>query len=620
MRIRSAGRPVRALRAAAAAAALLLLGTACASMPSSGKVQDVEREEGKSVADDQQVRVFGEPPQPDETPTSLVEGFLEAITSDESGYQTAFKYLTAEAAGRWDFRSGITIVEGTPTTRLPVVDGTASPNATTTQVIVGGDLVATVDAKNSYEPAADIAKGRPTPLEAPFDLVKDANGQWRINRLPNGLVLSHADFRRIYKPVSMYWFAASAADLMLVPDPIYLRSRDALTVTLVDRLLGGPTPWLAPAVETRFPAGTRLSGRSISVDDNGQATLQLSAEAGVAAGSQRCNEMAAQMLYTLRQVVKVDAVELTTHRAALCQVNQHMVDKYDPAHPVDPPIGYFLKGRTKRVANRLLSTGQDGQPLAGPFGDGSMSLSQLAVARRNRQIAALDQQERKLYVTELDTADAPKVWAEAAEGHTFHSLTWDGRGGLWVLDRDNTRPGEVKTTVLWVDRSARIPVTVEGLDDGRIEQLRVSPDGTRAVMVVRDKGEDGREDGASRVVVGRIDRGLDRATNNPVVTISAPRRVMTDLQQVNSLSWNGSSRLVVLAIEQSAQLQPKYVDVDGSNVRLIAALSGIGNIAAPNGTEQALLADSSDGWVYRLEPGANWTRVVDDATHPVYPG
>ncbi|NUU20958.1 MAG: hypothetical protein HOV68_05490 [Streptomycetaceae bacterium] len=603
MRRHPGGRRVaRAVRGVALACALVLFGGACASMPSSGKVQDVTRNEtAGDDADEQQVRVFGVPPQPGEGPGALVEGFLEAVTSDEPGYQTARKYLTAEASVKWDPKAGIKVVEQFPDATAQA----AQPDATTTVVDVDGDQVATVDAQNAYTPVPGE-----TLLKDKFLLVRNNDGQWRIADLPNGLTLSRADFRRIYKPVSMYWYAKSAADPMLVPDPIYLRSRDALATTLVRQLLErGPTDWLAPVVRTSFPAGTRLADdRMVSLNDSGNVAVQLSDEAR-AATSQQCQQMAAQLLYTLTQVANVDSVELTTHRGpTMCAANQTQAQQFDPAVAKDNTlVGYYL-------ANGMVNSlrGEETQPtqVPGAFGDGALRLSEFAVDRDKHRIAGLDQAENTLFVGDLGSAARPEPRATAAANNHFTSLTWDGRGGLWMLEyHEQTK----EASVVWVDDNEKIHIPVAGLDGGRITSIRVSPDGTRAAMLV--EGPVG-----SRVMIGRINRGLDER-EAPRVTIDALRPVMLNMVEAKSLSWNGSSRLVVLGKQAQGSLQPQYVDIDGGNVVPVAALGGISRIAAPSGTEQPLLADSSEGNgnIYRLTPGDTW-KVVREGTFPVYPG
>lgn len=237
-------------------AALLLAG--CASMPSSGEVRKVDN--GHLTDGDAQVRVFGIPPHPGESASEIVSGFLEATTSGESDFATAKKYLSTDFKDHWNPFAGISVLSNGPQSD----DGTdTDPKATTATVGVSGTKVALVDVKHAYQP--DQGDFRTT-----VRLVKQGT-EWRIARLPDGLILSEPDFQRIYRSVNMYYFAKLGSDAersgkrhqTLVADPVYLRSQqtDSLAST-VSALLGGPTDWLAPAVTSAAPPVCRSTARA----------------------------------------------------------------------------------------------------------------------------------------------------------------------------------------------------------------------------------------------------------------------------------------------------------------------------------------------------------------------
>ncbi|MEU1302934.1 hypothetical protein ABZ443_24655, partial [Streptomyces shenzhenensis] len=96
-------RPGRAA-AYAVCGAVVLAG--CASMPDGGDLRDVE----STPRQDTQVRVFAMPPQENAAPGEIVQGFLEALTSDDPGYDTARKYLTSAAARKWRPEQSTTVL------------------------------------------------------------------------------------------------------------------------------------------------------------------------------------------------------------------------------------------------------------------------------------------------------------------------------------------------------------------------------------------------------------------------------------------------------------------------------------------------------------------------------
>ncbi|WP_436775416.1 LpqB family beta-propeller domain-containing protein [Yinghuangia sp. YIM S09857] len=596
------GRVATVLRGTAAACALGMLA-ACASMPSGGGVKDVTHDEASGTeADEQQVRVFGVPPQPGEDPVDLVDGFLEALTSDEPDYQTAKQYLTPQAAKNWKPDAGIKVVDKTPSAYIG-----PGPTAEDTSAIVDvkSKHVGSVDDQFAYEP-------QPVPStedKVELTVVKNQDGQWRIDDLPDGVTLSRADFERVYRPVNMYWYASSSAEPMLVPDPVYLRSRNALATTLVRKLLQGPNRWIAPVVRSDIPANTRLLDHMVTIDDRRYVDLALSSETPVA--PEQCKRMAAQVLYTLGQVSRVDSVRLTVDGQSCEPVSTREAEEFDPA-ATSPTgaTGYFLVPGTNSVS---LVQSEGPRSVPGQFGDGSLPLNEIAVDREEQRIAGTGLSDAKLWVGDMVADAKAELWATAEPGHVFEHPTWDGLGGLWVLE---SVANQGPRTLYWIDRQAKYRVEVEGLDGGNITSIRMSPDGTRISMFVDEGG------GKGRVVMGRVNRGVNPASRvEPMVVVDGLRLVVPDLQELKSQSWQGASRLLVLGKTSEASVYPQFVDIDGGNVAQVNnPPSGVVSMAAPNGRDQPLLAGATDERIYRLEPDG-WKAVTGTkGREPIYPG
>ncbi len=91
------------------------------------------------------------PPPEDASPTEIVQGFLEALTSDDPNYEIARKYLTGQAARTWRPELSTTVLAGGP--------GPASGPSVLREdtreyaLTLTGLKVATVDAQRSYTPA-----------------------------------------------------------------------------------------------------------------------------------------------------------------------------------------------------------------------------------------------------------------------------------------------------------------------------------------------------------------------------------------------------------------------------------------------------------------------------------
>lgn len=200
-------------------AAVLLAG--CASMPDSGDVTSVEqspRSEGES-----QVRVYGVPPQDGAQPTNIVRSFLDATTSDEADFRTATQYLAKSAKRTWRPFQVTNVLQERPKPEPKTLPNREDSNGYT--VTLSGSQVAAVDDSHAYTPEEK-------PYRQTIHLIKEG-GQWRIDRLPDGLVLGLSDFQRIYRSVNKYYFASYNSESgepkanrnALVADPVYLRQR-----------------------------------------------------------------------------------------------------------------------------------------------------------------------------------------------------------------------------------------------------------------------------------------------------------------------------------------------------------------------------------------------------------
>ncbi len=189
-------RPGRAV-AYVACGAVLLAG--CASMPDSGDLSGVD----STPRQDTRVRVFAMPPSEDATPTQLVQGFLEALTSDDPNYEIASQYLTKDAAKAWQPKTGTTVLaDGPDAFELPRPRGREETGETS--FTLSGLKVATVDEQQSYAPADGG-------YEALLHLAQDPKTkQWRIDELPPGVVMGQGDFERNYTSVNKYYFASNS--------------------------------------------------------------------------------------------------------------------------------------------------------------------------------------------------------------------------------------------------------------------------------------------------------------------------------------------------------------------------------------------------------------------------
>ncbi|WP_110945599.1 LpqB family beta-propeller domain-containing protein [Streptomyces avicenniae] len=612
------GARVRRWRRGAALLAVGLVATGCASLPGSGPVQRVETTQ-RSENDTQGVRVWAVPPEEDDSPTQIVRGFLEAITSDEPEFGTAKQYLTPERREQWDPFGGTAVLANGP--QVGPVGGDAeqadgADGEETQRVPLSGTRMATVNEAHVYTP-------RSGDYEASFQL-RRVDGQWRIDGLPDGLVMGEADFSRIYRSVNTFYYADLKAESgrvehggdVLVADPVFVRRWIEPVTEAVNALLDGPSEWLDPVVSSAFPTGVRIAGDGVEMDDSQSLTLRL---AGVPADwpPSRCREMAAQVLHTVQNVASVEVAEarlLTESGGRLCLVTDAEAEEHAPGL-LDGDTGrpYFLDEEGRLV---MVTDSGEARPVQGVLGDGegeNPGLRSVAVSRDGRSVAGVGADGTQLYVGSLDSGEAPAmVWAGGTpgEGGGLGAPSWDGLGDLWVADRGADEPRLVR---LNGGRGEPVTVPVDGLRPGeRIDSLRVAADGVRIAMLISGR------DGEKSLQLGRVER-----TDGPdgvVVAVSDLRPVAPQLADVAAVSWAGGSRLVVVGRPEDGVEQLMYVRTDGStaNTPSVPGLNDATGVAAAEDGSQPLIAETAGGIAW-LSDGAQWKK-IDTGAAPVYPG
>ncbi|MFG2503844.1 LpqB family beta-propeller domain-containing protein [Streptomyces sp. NPDC048441] len=617
-------RPLRAGLLFGSCGALL---AGCASMPDSGNLKAVDASQRPDSQS--QVRVYAMPPGEDAGPVDIVQGFLEALTSDDPQFAMARKYLTKDESRRWQPNSRTTVLADGPNAGSGSVgdrgqDGRTFP--------LTGRKVAIVDKQHAYQL-------RDAPYSASVHLTQQngPNGkEWRIDRVPQGVVLGQSDFQRIYWSVNKYYFATRSAGAGrgetagegsggagqegLVADPVYIRQRiDPVTET-VKALLDGPTNWLDPVVDTRFLTGIRLKAgtKTLAPDDQGKLTVPLNEKADPV-GQEGCTEMAAQLLFTLQDLTSSGVKEVELQRrngSQLCVLSEDRAESIAPGRAADHPDFQYLIDDKRRLVRMPAGAGNkaDPQPVQGRLGSGEQPLRSAAVSRDEERAAGVSLDGRSLYMGSLVSTSAlgkPEVRSKAkSEDDGLSTPSWDGRGDLWVADRDPKKP-----RLLWLEQGAGepLPVKISRLD-GRIEAVRVAADGVRIALLVK-------KDGKTSLQIGRVERTGAKGEQPAEISVVELREAAPQMEEVTAMSWAGGSRLVVVGRESGGVQQMRYVQCDGSALAgaTLPGLTGVKEIAASEDERQPLVAHSDDG-IVRLPTGAQWQTVEKEGSAPVYPG
>ncbi|MCX5199674.1 LpqB family beta-propeller domain-containing protein [Streptomyces sp. NBC_00249] len=577
-------------------------------MPDRGEIRRVEASQGV----DSQVRVFGVPPADKASPADIVDGFLEAMTSDDPQLATARKYLTEDAARDWKPGSAVTVLSA-GLDRVPV-QGEKDPDGPRWKVY--GKKLATVDERSAYQPETGGSR-----YEEFLQLVQ-VNKQWRIATPPSSLVLSESDFQRIYKPVNKYYFAGKT----LVADPVYVRQRsdpdsrmDPTTQT-VQSLLAGPSKWLGPVVSTAFPTGSALREGTKSLSYDGQNTLRVPLNRNAETSEPQCQKMATQLLYTVRDLTasRLDRVELlrSDGKSSLCWVTGSAATVI-ANRPPSPEHQYYVD-KDSRLVRMVLNAGADEQqqdkpePAPGPLATANgFKVGSAAITYDEKRAAVVSDDGHGLYVVTLTTAGPMPAPLLNSKSGKLSAPSWDAQGDLWIADADPQTQG------LW-----RIPggtgtpqkVEVAGLDGGRISSLKASPDGVRLALLIEKEG------GRKNLYIGRIERPEGKADASPL-SVRELRPAAPQMAEVTAMSWAPRGRLLVVGRESGGVDQARYMLADGSMVAAsLPGATGLTAIAAAEDEAKPVVALSREDGIVWLPPGAQWRTVAAGGRAPVYPG
>ena len=548
-------------------ASLVIAG--CAGIPTSGPVKTGAALQG--INDSGVIRVIARPPVSGASPTQIVQGFLSA-SATLNDFSVAQQYLTPFAKQSWN-PSGVTVIRGA----IQVSEDASST------VVVSGPLDGVVDQFDRWQVAPQGQR-----FSANFALTK-VDGQWRIASLPDGVIISRTAADRSLRSYDVLFLDPSLS--ILVPDPITVATSAAgLATTLVRRLLEGPSAWLAPAVTTAIPDGTRLALESVPII-GGTAQVQLTEEV-LAANSRARSALSAQIVRTLAPVPGVQSVSITVGGAPLAGVGLEPV----------APVSAFAQFGPDFVSSTNLFSLVAGQPSSITVIDG-------AVTTRGSFNGPL---------LELDVSRDAKTWVAISERRDLVVSGITEQPGAVVYRGANFASPQVVGSALWVvqrgigivainDNQARpIPVSDIGgqsLDES-VLALRVSRDRTRAALIVRDSGR-------SRLVMARVE------TTGGTVRLVAAKRIENTVADVLDVAWQGSSRLAVL--EQSGTdtrlvtlalglASPQVIDVPLGATRVAAAPGRTVIVEVPAGASSTLYLRSSGRWTPLLAAQA-----------PVYP-
>ena len=551
-------------------AALVVLA-GCVGLPRSGRVNSVSPSKTSSGA----IGFAVQPPARNATPQQIVEGFLLASRAGlDDDFAVARQYLYGDAAANWK-----------PLARVRVYPDSQDVSTTVTE---SGAVRASVASRGTLSPHGTYPETANSPvLTTEFSLAKNADGQWRIVSLDDGVFLSENAFSQQFIETPLYFLApdsnALVADLRYYP-------RRTFATSAMNGLLAGPSEWLASGVHTAVPTGTKLL-KSVDVVD-GEATVDLSSVVLAASAKERA-ALLEQITRTLKASSSVRSVVLKVEGADL---NVGSIQSL-PTYPYGSyPVSVISGGLPANVSDNRIT------PLMGDAGLKAHGLSNLAIsyqASRGR-LAALGRGGTELIGMDSGSGS----WQVLHSGKSLVQPSYDRYGWVWSAERDNAG----KILVFKPGENASAHLDVSWLNGAKIRDVSVSRDGSRMVVVCEIGGE-------VTIRVAAIARdGAGRPTQ-----IGDSIIIGQHLSDVTAAEWIGPSTVAVLGKTALGGERAMFsVKISGPTERLAAPYEGTVSITAGH-DEDSIVALTDKKTAYARDGGA-WRAIVSDVTSVAYPG
>ena len=554
--------------------------SACASIPEYSDVYF-----GATIEDDsnsQFIRVIARPPSTNMSPDALVRGFLDASADPTNDYEIARKYLSTSQAKTWNPAIGISVYDSA---NLQVT-------ATEDQVTMSSRLDSTIS------DAGHLTISEPGRiLNTNFKVVRDADNQWRIDNVADGLLLARGDIDRSFRSFPVYFLDPDSPTL--VPDAVMVRLGSSGTATaLVKALLNGPSPNISPAVRNAIPAGTHLTYGSVPIV-SGVASVDLSSEVLGANESVR-RELSAQLTWTLSSLPDVNSVQISVSGQPLAvrgMKNEQTINDWSTY----TPLGLTANADLHVIRdNSIYSVTVDGGNLVEQEVTKSQSQPILsgAMSRDGGSIAVTTADGNSV----LATGDGKTTLRKVIAGESLSRPTWDAFRNLYVADYGTgvftyTKAGKVMEAL--VDSS-------EIGDAKQIRQIMIAPDGVRVVLVFANGTRD-------VLALGYV------MQTNSGPRIVGVHRIENQITSVLDVVWTLSASLSVLGGDGSGGQQLFSVSVNDGRVTSSTAPVGAQSLAVDTTKDLVVGVSAGDKPATFHQISGAWVAFVDGGS-PFYRG
>ncbi|WP_298747731.1 LpqB family beta-propeller domain-containing protein [uncultured Serinicoccus sp.] len=543
------------------------------------------------------------PARPGAGPIEVVEGFLRASEGFAGDDDVSRSYLASELASSWVPTATVLIYEGDAELTLLSED----------EVSVELDVVGRVDADGR------LTEQAPQSSTQTFGLT-EVDGEPRISTFPDdaGLWLSDTAFERVFRPTVLSYL--NTQEDVFVPELRWLADSEGLP-TAVTRAQLAPLPaYLEGAVSTAANESVRLATPAVPVDPSTLvATVNLQG-ATLAQDETRAEGLSSQLAHSLLGLSSVAGVEVQASGQPL---------RLDGAEgPIAAATELPYAEVDRQVSEVLLRVGEDlilVDPSQYALRDldvpDDVALPQVEL--RWTGLAATDRLDDLAAVSVDGTAfrrwRGERVHTNEGIGDGLTAPAVDPQGAFWVggVHRSTQTPRVWVVDAAQLDAVAR-PVEADWLEDeDRVEAMSISPDGSRAALVVGPTTtEETEEPTVGRLLVS----GIVRDSAGRPRELTTPLPVATTLRDVSAAHWSAAGELVVVGQRQD-DLEPQAFRLAlGGWLEPLGELPGLVDATpVPRVTGVDVIARTQDGGVYVPEGQRGW-QPVRNGDQVVVPG
>ncbi|MDO5049523.1 MAG: LpqB family beta-propeller domain-containing protein [Actinomycetaceae bacterium] len=534
---------------------LALVLTACQALPTAGPVTGFERD----IPNSESLVLKGFGPVEDAPPDVIVRDFLRASAAGWSDdFQVARAYLTEDAKAAWRPETQVQIYSDDQTPNMISEDGKVQVS-----VAVGG--VVTPDGKYAMQ-------AKPSNVHLDYNLVQNADGQWRIDRLPDGVLISQSSFHAVYTLASVYFLSPDMT--ALVPDPRWYPGR-RLASYLMQGLIEGPSPQIATAVVSAVPAGARLPLQQVEVF-GGRAEVRLEGEDLSTPEQQSAFKW--QVNATLMQVPSVSEVSIRNNETSLDDVSVPA----GPAWAMDSRAGISKDGLVLNDGSEpvlMAPIDEMGKSPRDPS-VGPVDSSPLAFISGDQLYGVHQAMEPRAIYT-ADNLSRPSV---------------DRLGWIWT-----TTGNKVVVASLYTNTPIALPSPWTSGDP--LRAIAITPDGARALLLR------GGPDGSVWYA------GVKRSADGTPIGLDSPSRIEVEKGKILDASWAGNTSALIL--QEGAEQRQVTISTLASLPETLRAPADAVRISG-GATPQSILLGNGEGAVYSRS-GASWrneTSVLQGETYP----